>query len=84
MRKLFYHRVSAKCGSDFERTQKDFERFLTIMGPIPKGMVKPTVGRLDHSLGYVYDVRRCRWNFEWQSRSNNGREGAVYRWSKGE
>lgn len=83
LRHLFYNKVKAKCGSDFKRTPEDFERFKAIMGPVPKGMIRPTCGRLDHSMGYVYDTRRCRWNFEWQSMSDNNRDSANRRWHGG-
>lgn len=83
VRKLFYHRVASKHGCDFKLTRADFSKFLDVMGPIPEGMKSPTVGRLDHSKGYVYDHERKRWNFEWQSRADNNREGSLRLWREG-
>lgn len=71
MKRLFYDRVRAKCGSDFTLSDHDFGHFVLIMGPVPEGMVKPTVGRIDHALGYVWDHVNGRWNFRWQEASEN-------------
>jgi hypothetical protein len=37
----------------------------------------PTVGRYDHSKGYVFDTENNRWNFRWQERSENSREAGL-------
>jgi len=42
--------------------------FIEDIGPVPEGMVKPSVGRKDHSKGYESG------NFSWQSYSDNVRE----------
>lgn len=59
-----------KLDSDYSRTPESFIEFYLEIGNIPDGMISPTVGRLDHSLGYL------RGNFEWQSFSDNSSEVA--------
>lgn len=36
----------------YPRTLEGFLQWLGDIGPIPKGLVKPSVGRIDHSKGY--------------------------------
>jgi hypothetical protein len=50
-------------GCDFSWGLSEFNRWLEVIGPIPEGMKKPTVGRYDHSKGYVFDAENHRWNF---------------------
>jgi hypothetical protein len=45
---------------DFERTYESLQQFIVCMGPIPENMNKPSVGRLDHSKGYVFDTEKNR------------------------
>lgn len=59
-----------KLSTDFPRDFQGFKDFIAYLGDIPVGMKQPTVGRKDHSLGYVRD------NFEWQERSKNSSEGS--------
>ena len=66
-------------GCDFEYKEEDFNRWLEIMGPIPENMQKATVGRYDHSKGYIYDYSKERWNFRWQEHSENSSEGGISR-----
>jgi len=54
-----------KLENDFPRTKKGFEDFIEYIGPIPKGMKWPSVGRLDHKKGYI------KGNFRWQEMSEN-------------
>jgi hypothetical protein len=61
----------------YVRGLESFNIFLKDIGPVPEGMVKPTVGRLDHSKGYVFDIENNRLNFEWQPKEDNIREGAI-------
>jgi hypothetical protein len=63
-------------GCDFERTYESFEQFIVCMGPIPETMNRPSVGRLDHSKGYVFDIEKNAWNFGWQSVADNSSEMA--------
>jgi hypothetical protein len=56
---------------------EQFNKWLEAIGPIPEGMKKPTVGRYDHSKGYVFDTENNRWNFRWQERSENSREAGL-------
>jgi hypothetical protein len=57
-----------KLSTDFPRDFQGFKDFIAYLGDIPVGMNNPTVGRKDHSLGYV------KGNFEWQSKSKNSSE----------
>jgi hypothetical protein len=61
-------------GCDFKKTYEDFKLFIEVMGPIPSDMDTPSVGRIDHSKGYVFDTENNRWNFAWQSMSDNAAE----------
>lgn len=40
---------------DFPRTSSGFQAFVRELGPIPENMKRPSVGRKNHSKGYVYD-----------------------------
>ena len=44
----------------WERNQNGFEQFVKEIGPIPKDMPRPSVGRKDHSIGY------CKGNVFWE------------------
>jgi hypothetical protein len=55
---------------DFERTHESLARFIAHIGPIPEGMVWPSVGRYDHSIGYVVG------NFRWKEYGENASDGA--------
>src|SRR5215471_10040489 len=60
---------------DFTLGRPEFAKWIDIMGPIPKGIKKPSIGRHDHEKGYVFDTNNNRWNFRWQEHSENCREG---------
>ena len=53
----------------FPYDERGYQLFAEAIGPIPQ-MNSPTVGRLDHSKGYVLG------NFEWQEKADNSRECA--------
>jgi hypothetical protein len=57
------NRMKRKCG--FPRTQEGFAAFLKEMGPIPDCMLRPSVGRKDHDLGYIAG------NIEWEEFKHN-------------
>lgn len=56
---------------DFEHSMESFVDFIRYIGPVPQGMIKPTVGRKDHNLGYV------KGNFNWQESFLNSQEAAL-------
>jgi len=60
---------------DFQFGEEGYQKFEKVMGPIPTTMVKPSVGRLDHSLGYTFDEVNNRWNFRWEEHSINVKDG---------
>jgi hypothetical protein len=62
---------------DFTRCLESFNKWLEVMGQIPLGMKVPTVGRYDHKKGYIFDKDNNRWNFRWESKSDNSRESAF-------
>jgi hypothetical protein len=68
------NRLGLEC--DFERTYDSLEQFIVCMGPIPENISRPSVGRVDHSKGYVFDIEKNRWNFAWQSVADNSSEAA--------
>ena len=59
--------------TDFPRNPKGFIAFIRYIGNPPKDMEWPTVGRGDHSKGYI------RNNFAWQEGVENMTEGS-HRW----
>jgi hypothetical protein len=60
----------------FTRCLESFNKWLEVIAMIPVGMKTPTVGRFDHNKGYVFDTENNRWNFRWQSKSDNSKEVA--------
>jgi hypothetical protein len=60
-----------KLTTDFPRTYQGFKDFVEYLGDVPVGMIRPSVGRKDHSLGYV------RGNFGWQELSSNSLESVI-------
>jgi hypothetical protein len=50
---------------DYSYTFEDYERFVADIGPIPTGMIKPSIGRINHNLSYIVG------NFKWQEMSDN-------------
>lgn len=56
------------------RSTEGFLAFLSFIGTAPKDMIKPTVGRFDHSKGY--EPGNCKW----QSHSDNAKEAATRTW----
>jgi hypothetical protein len=61
---------------EFEYTDESFSTFIQVIGPVPVDMDAPTVSRYDHAKGYVFDRELDRWNFRWQSKSDNSKEMA--------
>jgi hypothetical protein len=43
--------------------------FIVELGPVPEGIISPTIGRIDHRKGYVAG------NFRWQEFVENSRDG---------
>jgi len=54
----------------YARTVQGFKNFIIDTWPIPTNMRRPTIGRYDHSIGYVPG------NFRWQELSENTKESS--------
>lgn len=71
---------SGYCDTDLTPDEKGLQQFVKEIGPVPSELlangVRRTVGRKDHSKGYVSG------NYEWQSQSQNSKEMAERTWSK--
>ena len=50
---------------EWERDLQGFKSFLKEIGEIPKDMIKPSVGRIDHKFGYQTG------NIQWEEHSFN-------------
>jgi hypothetical protein len=61
-------------GCDYTRCLESFNQWLKDIGPMPSDMEVPTIGRIDHDKGYVFDKDNNRLNFGWQSQEENSRE----------
>jgi len=59
-----------KLDCSYTRDEKGFIEFVKDIGEVPLTIKKPSVGRKDHSKGYV------KGNFNWQERSENSYEAA--------
>lgn len=55
----------------YNRNVNGFINFILDIGPIPDGIKQPSVGRIDHSDGYVFG------NFKWQEKNENSTEAAI-------
>jgi len=64
-------RAKNGCGTEYSNDSSGLLEFIEEIGPYPTGMVMPTVGRKDHSKGYIQG------NFTWQSRSDNAKESGL-------
>jgi hypothetical protein len=64
-------------GCDFELEEENFYLWTEVIGPVPPAMECPSVGRYDHSKGYVFDHENNRWNFRWEEWRDNNLEGAA-------
>lgn len=54
----------------FDRDVNGFIEFILYVGDIPKFMIDPSIGRIDHSKGYIVG------NFRWESLSSNAKESS--------
>lgn len=56
------------------RNFEGFRKFLVEVGPIPKGMIKPSIGRIKHKFGYREG------NVQWEEHAENSikRKGTRY------
>jgi hypothetical protein len=61
---------------DYNWSRESFLQFIEDIGDIPTNMLRPTVGRYDHSKGYI------KGNFRWQEHFDNTSEGAKRRFNK--
>lgn len=62
------HSRSTYIDPKYSRTPEGLINFIADLGPVPDGMSSPSIGRLDHSLGYIPG------NFEWQDRWENAKD----------
>lgn len=58
-------------GPEFSRDIQGFWNFIEEIGPVPKGMNRPTVGQINHRKGYIAG------NFRWESHYDNTQESAI-------
>ena len=66
-------RMGIEIDYHFRRNIQGLANLIECLGPVPEGMRYPTVGRIDHSRGYLRD------NIRWQERSANSREAVDRR-----
>lgn len=74
--KKMQERATLGIACAFPYDECGYARFVKAIGPIPRRMQSPTVGRYDHNKGYIFDRSRHRWNFRWQEKSANASECA--------
>lgn len=55
----------------FKRNVDGFIEFILYIGDVPKYMISPSVGRIDHSKGYIIG------NFRWESAYSNSIESGI-------
>lgn len=66
-----FRRMHKRNVVEFPMNVEGFISFILVIGPVPKDMSRPSVGRKDHSVGYLKD------NYRWESLSDNSREAAI-------
>jgi len=59
------------CGTEFTDDNQGFLEFVEYIGPVPSHLRRPTIGRKDHTKGYVRD------NFSWQEHSENCSDAGI-------
>lgn len=69
--KIHYRTKLSGLACDFPRTVEGFIEFLLYIGDVPDDQLWPTVGRFDHSKGYI-----CG-NFAWQDQDENSGESVA-------
>jgi hypothetical protein len=66
-----HNRIDEQClETSFKRDLEGFAKFVEYLGPVPTEMKVPSLGRIDHSKGYVIG------NFTWQELRDNIEEMA--------
>lgn len=70
------HSRSDEVDEEFSNCTRGFIAYIRYLGKVPDGMLKPTAGRRDHSIGYL------RGNFEWQSHHDNITEALDRRYRR--
>ncbi len=53
----------------YDRNRDGFINFIVDISEVPPDMMRPSIGRIDHNLGYIPG------NFMWQEFSDNARDG---------
>lgn len=70
--------MAGKCKEiDWHRNREGYEAFCKEIGPIPSWLMKPSVGRKDHSKGYVAG------NIQWEEYNFNSSKTAQNNYGKG-
>lgn len=62
-------RRKARLTTAFPRTRQGYMDFCKELGPIPRDMRRPSVGRRDHTYGYIHG------NIFWEEYQTNVRKG---------
>ena len=65
------HKRGVESNLSFCNNFEGFIKFIYCIGDVPIGMAKPTIGRVDHSIGYI------KGNFTWQEFMDNVRESGY-------
>jgi len=65
------HKRKSEIDALFSRSFEGFVHFVFYLGPVPEDMIRPSIGRKDHLVGYK------KGNFCWQEFSDNAKEGRL-------
>lgn len=66
-----FSRMHKRNHVDFPQSNLGLISFILEIGPVPDDMLRPSIGRKDHSIGYVVG------NYAWQEFTENSKEGGL-------